>query len=124
MADKNSYVLDADEITKAVGNYIEGARTGSGDIMKPGFHEGATIYGYTGANLFGGPIAGLFTWNDGNGAAPTIKARFTKIDIAGTAANVRLDIDDWQGARFTDFFNLLKVDGVWKIVSKVYHHHA
>jgi hypothetical protein len=28
---------------------------------------GATIYGYIGPDLFGGPIQGLFDWNDGNG---------------------------------------------------------
>jgi hypothetical protein len=29
-----------------------------------------------------------------------------------------------SGFRFTDFFNLLKVEGRWTIVRKIYHTHA
>ena len=36
----------------------------------------------------------------------------------------RLEIEDWTGHRFTDMFTLLKMDGQWKIVSKVFHLHA
>jgi putative lumazine-binding protein len=32
--------------------------------------------------------------------------------------------DDWTGHRFTDLFTLLKVDGEWKIMNKVFHLHA
>jgi hypothetical protein len=36
---------------------------------------------------------------------------------------VRLELDNWTGHRFTDMFTLLKVDGEWKIISKVFHLH-
>ena len=29
----------------------------------------------------------------------------------------------WNGHRYTDLFTLLKVDGVWKIMNKVFHQH-
>jgi hypothetical protein len=35
-------------------------------------------------------------------------------------ATVRLELDDWTGHQFT----LLKVDGQWKIMNKVFHLHA
>ena len=104
-------------------HYIDGARTGKGAAMKPAFHDGATIYGYVGPDLFGGPIQGLFDWNDSNGPAKDIKSTFSSIDIVGTCANVRVDSDNWTGHRFTDFFNLVKFDGHWKIVSKVFYLH-
>lgn len=34
-----------------------------------------------------------------------------KVDIAGTAASARIDTNDISGFCFTDFFNLLKVEG-------------
>ncbi|MCZ6822573.1 MAG: nuclear transport factor 2 family protein [Deltaproteobacteria bacterium] len=46
------------------------------------------------------------------------------IDLIDTAATVRLELDDWTGHRFTDLFTLLKVDGEWKIMSKVFHLYA
>ncbi len=37
---------------------------------------------------------------------------------------VRLELDNWTGHRFTDLFTLLKVDGQWQIMNKVFHLHA
>ena len=87
------------------------------------FHNDATIFGYVGRELFGGPIQGLYDWNDQNGPATDIQSLFTSIDVVGTAANVRLDTDNWTGHRFTDFFNLEKFYGQWKVVSKVFYLH-
>ena len=123
MSMTSSYVSEVDEITKALQAYIDGARTGNSAAMKPAFHGDATIYGYVGPDLFGGPIQGLYDWNDQNGPATGIQSRFTSIDVVGSAASVRLDTDNWTGHRFTDFFNLVKVDGQWKIVSKVFYLH-
>jgi len=118
-----TYVNEIDAITKVVQHYIEGARTGKGAAMKPAFHRDATIYGYVGKDLFGGPIQGLYDWNDKNGPAKDVQTRFSSIDVVGTCASVRLDTDNWTGHRFTDFVNLVKFDGEWKIVSKVFYLH-
>ena len=91
--------------------------------MKPAFHDQATIFGYIGPDLFAGPIQGLFDWNDGNGPAAELQARIASIDIEGTAATARIELDNWTGHRFTDFFTLLKVDGEWKIMNKVFYLH-
>ena len=61
---------------------------------------------------------------NGDPAATDVEIRFTSIDVVGTAASVRLDADDWGGHRFTDFFNLVKIDGTWTIVSEVFHLHG
>ncbi len=118
-----TYVDEIDAIREVLEHYVGGARTGRGEAMKPAFHEDASIYGYVGPDLFGGPIQGLYDWNDANGPAEDLELRITSIDIVGTAASVRLDMDNWTGHRFTDFFNLVKIDGVWKIVSKVFYLH-
>ncbi len=117
-------VSDRDAITTIVQHYIDGAKSGRGDDMKPAFHEGATIFGYVGADLFAGPIQNLFAWNDENGPATELQARIAAIDLIGTVATVRLELENWTGYRFTDLFTLLKVDGEWKIMNKVFHLHA
>ena len=115
---------EQDAISQVVQHYIDGAKSGKGDDMRPAFHEDATIFGYVGPDLFAGPIEKLFTWNDENGPATDLQAQIADIDVAGTVANVRLELDNWTGYRFTDLFTLLKVDGEWKITNKVFHLHA
>ncbi|MGE3271135.1 MAG: nuclear transport factor 2 family protein [Chloroflexota bacterium] len=123
MSDAPSAVNEYDAIAATVQHYIDGAKSGRGNDMKPAFHPDATIFGYVGSDLFAGPIQLLFDWNDENGPATGLQARITDLDVAGTVATVRLEIDDWTGHRFTDRFNLLKLDGEWKIMNKVFHLH-
>ena len=107
-------------IAEVVQHYIDGARSGRGDDMRPAFHPGATIFGYVGDDLTAGPIDQLFAWNDKN----DLEARIVSIDVADTVATLRLELDNWTGYRFTDLFTLLKVDGEWKIINKVFHLHV
>ncbi len=113
-----------DAIAKTLQHYLDGARFGTGDGMKPAFHKDATIFGYAGADLFGGPIQQLFDWSDQSGPAAELQARIASIDVAETVATVRLELSNLNGARYTDMFTLLKVDGDWKIISKVFHLHS
>ena len=124
MSNLTNDVNEQDAITKVVQHYIDGARSGKGDDMKPAFHEDATVFGYVGPDLFAGPIQNLFAWNDDNGPATELEDRIASIDVTGTVATVRLELENWTGFRFTDLFTLLKVDGDWKIMNKVFHVHA
>ena len=123
MSNSPTNVSEYDMIAKAVQPYIDGAKSGKGDDMKPAFHEDATIFGYIGDDLFAGPIQRLFDWNDENGPATELQARIAGIDLADTVATVRLELDNWTGHRFTDLLALLKLDGEWKIMNKVFHLH-
>jgi len=116
-------VSEYDAIASTVQRYVDGGRSGRSAEMKAAFHPDATIFGYIGADLFAGPIQKLFDWNDQNGPATGLQARLAGVDITGTIANVRLELDDWTGHRFTDMFTLLKIDGEWKIISKVFYLH-
>ena len=116
-------VSEYDAISETIGRYVEGGRSGRGADMAAAFHPGATIHGYIGDDLFAGPIQMLFDWNDQNGPATGLKATLAGIDITGTIATVRLELDNWTGHRFTDMFTLLKVDGSWMIISNVFYLH-
>jgi hypothetical protein len=121
-APANAHELEA--ITTTIQHYIDGAKSGKGDDMRPAFHKDATIFGHTGTDLFAGPIQQLFDWNDGNGPATKLQARIASIDLIDTVATVRLELDNWTGSRFTDLFTLLKVEGKWQIMNKVFHLHS
>jgi len=116
-------ISEYDAIASTVQHYIDGGKTGRTEEMKKAFHPDATIFGYVGADLFAGPIQGLFDWNDQNGAATELKGRIASIDVVETVATVRLELENWGMHRFTDMFTLLKVDGQWKIMNKVFHLH-
>ena len=123
MTTASAQSTDREAIEKAIQTYVNGGISGKGSDMQPAFHDGATIYGYIGPDLFGGPIQELFDWNDGNGPATELKTNIASIDIEGTIATVRLELDNWTGHNFTDMFTLLKTDGEWKIISKVFYLH-
>ena len=124
MCNAATEMSEHDVIATVVQHYIDGGRSGNGDDMKPAFHEDATIFGYAGADLFAGPIQRLFDWVDGNDPATKLQARIASLDLADSVATVRLELDHWNGSRYTDMFTLLKVDGEWKIMNKVFHLHA
>ena len=81
-------------IAEVIQRYLDGARSGKGEDMKPAFHKDATIFGYIGDYLDAGPIQQLFAWNDDNGPATGLQAWIASIDLIGTAATVRLELGD------------------------------
>ncbi|VVM46857.1 hypothetical protein PS623_00541 [Pseudomonas fluorescens] len=73
-----------------------------------------------------GAIQELFDTIDKPSFRPSPEAQgvIVNVDIVGTAASGRIDTNDISGFCFTDFFNLLKVEGEWKVISKIYHTHV
>lgn len=43
------------------------------------------------------------------------------MQVVGTAATVRVVLGNWHGMSFTDFHSLVKIDGKWTIVAKIFH---
>ena len=123
---KPTYVQEYNAIVEVLNKYNEGGKQAKSSIMKPAFSEQATIFGVDADNkLIGGPIQGLFEIIDSAfRPSPEAKGVIVNIDIVGTAASARIDTNDISGFCFTDFFNLLKVEGKWTVVSKIYHTHV
>ena len=115
---------EEEAIAKTIQIYVDGGISGKGDEMKAAFHKDATISGYIGPDLLSGSIQQLYDWNDRNGPAVGLQSRIASIDVLETIATARLELDNWTGHKFTDMFTLLKIDGQWKIMSKVFFLHA
>jgi hypothetical protein len=123
---KPTYVKEYKSIVEVLNQYNEGGKQAKSNIMEPAFSDQATIFGVDAqGKLTGGPIQGLFDIVDrAFRPSPEAQGVIVNIDIVGTAASARIDTNDISGFCFTDFFNLLKVNGKWTVVSKIYHMHV
>jgi len=120
-----TYVQEYNAIVDVLNKYNEGGKQAKSSIMKPAFSEQATIFGvHADGKLSGGAIQNLYDVVDKVfRPSPEAKAAIVRIDIVGTAASARIDTNDISGFCFTDFFNLLEVDGKWTVINKIYHTH-
>jgi hypothetical protein len=56
-------------------------------------------------------------------AGGTYYSEVLSVDVTGDIAAVKV-ADDYLVMRFTDYLSLLKLDGRWVVVNKLFHHHA
>lgn len=104
-------------------NYLEGGTNGDTTRLIAAFHPSASmkfVDNKTG-EFKDIPIA---TYLDGArksaGKKSDRKTKILSYDIDGTAAQAKVEIDFGTGM-FHDYFNLLKINGEWKIVSKIFY---
>ncbi|TDQ57977.1 putative lumazine-binding protein [Mesocricetibacter intestinalis] len=124
---KPTYTQDYKAIEHLLINqYSEGGKQAKSEIMRPAFHKVATMYNADeNGQLSGGAVADTLFPTIDNHFKPSDNPRvaIAYIDISGTAASARVDTDELSGYGFTDYFNLLKIDGKWIIISKIFHAH-
>ncbi len=122
---KNTKIVSTQDYSNVIATaskYVEGLRVGSVSGVAEAFHKDAIMYGFTNGELLGGPVSNLFTFVEQNGAAPDIQTRLDVLAITPTTAIVRVDMEkDAIGADYNDFLTLIKLNGVWKVIAKVYH---
>lgn len=109
---------DIEEIKTTLNYYLEGGTNGDFETLKKAFHEDATMKyirdGYQAVNaleFFGSRM------NPGKPSNRT--TQILSVDHSGPAAQAKLRID-YPTFAFIDYMNLLKIDGEWKIVSKIF----
>lgn len=113
---------DYDAVIVTAQKYIDGLRLGSAEGVAEAFHKDAVMYGFTNGELLGGPIKNLYDFVQKNGKAPEITTRLDVLAITPTTAVVRVDMEkDAIGADYNDYLTLIKIDGAWKVIAKVYH---
>ena len=119
---KNVPTQDYEDAVVTVALYVEGLRMGNVTVLSQAFHKDAIMYGYPDGKLLHGPIKNLYDFVEKNGPAPNIKTRIDVLAITPTTAVLRVDMEnDALGANYTDFHTLIKLDGTWYIIAKVYH---
>jgi len=115
-------VQDYEDVLAAMEGYVQGLKTGNVDQLKKTFHQDAIMYGHLGDDLSQGSIDNLYTYVEKFGAAPNIKTNLTVLHKTPTTAVVRIEMEhDAADEDFTDFHSLIKINGEWKVVAKLFH---
>jgi hypothetical protein len=116
---------EQDGIRQAINFYAEGLREGSVETLKQAFHAEATMCGYLGETMMIVPIQGLYDFVAAHDAPAKTGEPFevsvAAIEVAGSVASARITEKSYQKFDFTTFFHLLKIDGRWWIVGKVFN---
>ena len=113
-------VFDRKLIQQVIAYYADGGTRGDAQTVAKAFHPSATMKFIKEGQLVDEPITAFYK----NYIKPDVlQQRTVEIDyinIRGTAATARLTID-YPTHQFIDYFNLLKIDDEWKVVSKIFH---
>lgn len=114
---------EREAVEKTLLNYLEGGTNGDTTRLIAAFHPSASmkfVDNKTG-EFKDVPIATyLDNARKNAGKKSDRKTKILSYDIDGTAAQAKVEIDFGTGM-FHDYFNLLKIDGEWKIVSKIFY---
>lgn len=114
-------IKEYQEIKDVVMQYVNGCATGDVELTQKAFHKDAIMYGYLNGNLCAGSINVLYDAIKQLGGDSATQSEIDILEVAGTAATVRVVLENWHGMRFIDFHSLVKIDGKWQIVSKIFH---
>lgn len=112
-------------IRQVIDLYMDGVRNGNVESLRQAFHPQASMFGWKGSDLFVTPIQGLYDYVAST-PAPAQSGEptdflITSIEVAGNAATVAMAMDAYHAHDFMDYFQLLKVEDRWWIVSKLFH---
>ena len=115
----NAQESDYQLIEKTLNYYMEGGSNRDFNTLKKAFHDTATMKyiteeGYKEVNALEF-FSGMKT-----GSRIDRTNRIAEITVSGHAANARLELE-YKDFTFVDFMNLLKIDGEWKIVNKIFY---
>jgi hypothetical protein len=113
---------DHEAVRVPLENYIKGHATGDGQYMRKAFHTEGNLIFVRDGNYMTRSFADYISGFSGKPAADEAKRKrsIESIDISGNAAVAKI-ILDYPTTRFVDYMSLLKIDGEWKIVTKIFY---
>jgi Putative lumazine-binding len=118
-------VVDDEEIAGTLRLYIEGAANGDAAKLTKAFHEHARTYGSLNGTRYDISLTEMIAMEERSprNSDGRYSAHIMSIDQAGDVATATLEEDGcWGTAPFTSFLSLVKLDGRWQIVTKVFAH--
>ena len=120
-----SDMSEYEAVEKAAMLFVKSVGSGDSAPARELFYDKAVMFGYLDGKLEHGPIQNLYDNIDSVGADPGYRARIDVLCIEETVAIVRVLEDNWGGRiDFSDFLLLIKMDGEWKGVAKVYNQNS
>ena len=111
-------------ISKVLDKYVQGCQTGNTALLREAFHPQAMMFGSSDDQSIVAPIEGLYAYVEGNDAPDKTgephQCFISFIHYDGNAATAELVQEFAYGHHYTNYFQLMKIDGQWLIVSKAY----
>ncbi|WP_430905774.1 nuclear transport factor 2 family protein [Maribacter sp. 2-571] len=111
---------DLEQIETTVNYYLTGLVNNDAETLKKAFHPTATMKWIGKTYTEVSAIEGLTEGMDGTPLKEKIKTRVVSLTVAGDAANAQLEIQ-FPTFTYIDFMHILKIEGQWKIVSKIFY---
>jgi hypothetical protein len=117
-------VGDYDAICRVLQLCTEGEAKGDVAKLREAFHADARMFGSLAGTRYDVPIAELFALAESAPAdTGTYRSRVLSVQQTGDAAvGVVAEEGYWGSVSFIDYFLLARIDGVWKIVCKLFAH--
>lgn len=108
-------------VRAALQHYLLGHATGDGAHHEMVFYPQAKLFWMRDDSLNTRTSADYIAGASGSPAADEDQRRreITMVDVTGDAAVAKIELD-YPDALITDYMSLLKVDGEWKIVNKIF----
>lgn len=113
---------DAKAVAAVMDAYIAGTKNRDVAGLKAIFHPDALMSGYFGPDIMIGTPQPFFHELAVNEIAPDYAAHVVSVEVTGNTALGRIVEDNLLGLSFVNDFHLIKMDGAWLIISKLYHH--
>lgn len=113
---------DLELVKETVQNYLDGGTYGDTAKMAKVFHPTAFMkfVDVKTGEFRDVPIARYLENGKANAGKKIDRTtKILNIDITGTAAQAKIELD-MPTTKLTDYFNLLKINGEWKVVSKIF----
>jgi hypothetical protein len=117
-------ISDYDAICRVIQLYTEGAARGDVAKLETAFHTDARMFGSLAGTRQDVPIAELFKLaasapaDQGNYQARVLSVHLTHDAAIATVAEEGC----WGTVSFIDYFQMARIDGTWKILSKLFAH--
>ena len=105
-----------------VEHYLAGHATGDGAHHRMAFAPQASLFWIRGDTLNTRTSEAYIAGSSGKPAADEAQRKrwIESIDVAGNAGVAKV-ILDYPTARFVDYLSLLKINGEWKIINKIFY---
>lgn len=118
-------IKEYEAVEHAARKFIRSVAEGNSSYARELFVDEAVLFGYLDGKLEHGSIDQFYRNVDTVDAGSDFQARIDIVAIEQTVAVVRILEENWGGRiDFTDYLVLLKIDGDWRCVAKVYNQNS
>jgi hypothetical protein len=122
-ADLSARWADEAAVRQTVQYYFDGGENRDSLALRKAFHSDARMLYAKDGKLVVVPIGEYITRVGSSKAQPgevdSTRRRVTSVDVVGDAAIAKVELER-PDALLTDYMSLLKVDGRWQIVNKIF----